>query len=361
MKKPRQSLICYSVVHPGFRIFTVFLLLAVYGCKIKVTTPEHGLVYTESGSYICESGLSCEIDVSTTDFSEEFIAEAPDDKEFLYWRKRFKGFCGGSSKPCSLSTANFSDYDSLLGVLQSNTVFYLEPVFRLKNQSAVACFNPERYATGSSMTLAYRLSPPTVGGDQLLIFENNIAEESTAPFGRVQAEHTDMCWERFDNGLKEYLNGQKECKSVDFKGVQYYDVNPSSKEVVHYGEAFGLGDLSDSISLFLPPPAQKFAMLPGDQYETDWEDRPPNGGRIHEINRITKYEGMETIYGVAGAFETCKFSQKLTEPGSLPTHIDQWYSVGSGVLVKEIRYSNYEDSPDNVRKLVYGNLNGKEL
>lgn len=361
MKNLQRSLICYSVMHLGFRVFTVSLLLAVHGCKIEVTTPELGLVYTESGSYICESGLSCEIDVSTTDFSEIFIADAPDDKIFSYWRKRSKGLCGGSSKPCSLSTASFSDNDSLLGVLQSDTVFYLEPVFRLKDQSAVACFNPERYATGSSMTLAYWLTPSTVGGDQLKIYENNIAEESTAPFGRVQAEHIDMCWERFDNGPEEYLNGQKECKSVEFRGVQYYDVNPSSKEVVHYGEAFGLGDLSDSISQNIPPPAQKFAMLPGDQYETDWEDRPPNGGRIHEINGVTKYEGMETIYSVAGAFETCKFSQILTGSSGIPIHIDQWFSVGSGVLVKEIRYSSYEDSPDDVRELVYGNLNGEEL
>jgi uncharacterized repeat protein (TIGR01451 family) len=123
-----------------------FLLLA--GCKIKITVPEGGYVTTESGSYSCQSGQICTINVYDIYFDETFIAVpkgcygsgfpfigpgvVPDcytGYEFTGWKRYNKRLCGGSNKPCHLYTSSFIDNEILMSILESDKVFYLQPIF----------------------------------------------------------------------------------------------------------------------------------------------------------------------------------------------------------------------------------------
>ncbi|MEM9396314.1 MAG: YHYH protein [Pseudomonadota bacterium] len=109
------------------RLTASVLLLA--GCKIQVIAPQGGSVTTESGNYLCEAGNSCQIEVTDTLFSETFTVVANDGYEFVGWRSRDKGLCGGSTEACTLFTSGFAGNEALLAFLASDEVFYLEAVF----------------------------------------------------------------------------------------------------------------------------------------------------------------------------------------------------------------------------------------
>lgn len=111
----------------GVGVGVVFLLLA--GCKIEISVPKGGDITTVSGSYGCVSGQRCTIDVSDVYFDENFVAAPDTGYIFLGWKPKNKSFCGGSNKPCRLTTTAFSEFDWLMALLESDEVFYLEPVF----------------------------------------------------------------------------------------------------------------------------------------------------------------------------------------------------------------------------------------
>lgn len=98
------------------------------GCKIEIAVPEGGHVETESGAYSCESGKICSIDVVDVFFKETFVALPDDGYTFIQWRNRYRGFCGGGDDPCYLSTDSFPN-TPFEQFLESDEVFYLEPVF----------------------------------------------------------------------------------------------------------------------------------------------------------------------------------------------------------------------------------------
>lgn len=112
------------------RILPAIAVVLLTGCKIVIQVPEGGSVVSESGAYECQSGQECEIGVYDVFFDETFFAQAAPGYEFLVWRKAPSRFCGGETEPCHLSTAGFPGHDNLLAFLESDTSFYLEPVFR---------------------------------------------------------------------------------------------------------------------------------------------------------------------------------------------------------------------------------------
>jgi len=112
--------------------FFLGLSLVVMGCKIEVNPTDHGRVKTESGAHLCRAGETCVIDVVDASFAESFKAIPKKNYKFTAWRTRPGSFCGGSSKPCYLSTAGFTD-PALVDVLESDSVYYLEPVFGKPN------------------------------------------------------------------------------------------------------------------------------------------------------------------------------------------------------------------------------------
>jgi N-acetylneuraminic acid mutarotase len=102
------------------------------GCKVEITVPEGGRVGTISGAYACESGETCTIDVVDVFFDETFQAKPAPGYTFAAWRQKGRAFCGGRNRPCRLSTTGFPG-TKLMPFLESDDVFYLEPVFGRPN------------------------------------------------------------------------------------------------------------------------------------------------------------------------------------------------------------------------------------
>jgi FG-GAP repeat len=107
----------------------VMIVALIVGCKVEITVPQHGTVVTESGDYSCKANQTCVIDVVDSYFDQLFVAKPDEGFEFSHWKNRNSGLCGGLIKPCHLATLGFEDNPSLLEILESNRVFYLEPAF----------------------------------------------------------------------------------------------------------------------------------------------------------------------------------------------------------------------------------------
>lgn len=107
----------------------VFLFSAIAGCKILITVPKGGSVATQSETISCDAEQECSVDVVDVFFDETFQAIPAEGHVFVHWRKRHRGFCGGSKEVCRLFTSGFEGNDSLEQILASEEVFYLEPVF----------------------------------------------------------------------------------------------------------------------------------------------------------------------------------------------------------------------------------------
>lgn len=111
-------------------LHVVFLALLLSGCKIFINVPANGSVTTESGSYSCEAGKTCDVDVVDLFFKEEFIAVADSGYVFIAWEKADRHFCGGSRENCQLETSAFEGNEVLMGFLaKQDEIFYLSPIF----------------------------------------------------------------------------------------------------------------------------------------------------------------------------------------------------------------------------------------
>jgi hypothetical protein len=115
---------------PITRLFT-FAFLAVFltACRIDTTVPVGGKVVNESGQDYCLQGESCTTEVSDTSYEEVFTAVPDNGYAFSHWREQEGGFCGGRITPCELSTVAFEGNTGLMAVLESDRIFYLDPVF----------------------------------------------------------------------------------------------------------------------------------------------------------------------------------------------------------------------------------------
>ncbi|MEO0438107.1 MAG: imelysin family protein [Pseudomonadota bacterium] len=100
------------------------------GCKIQVIVPEGGSVTTVSGNIECAAGNTCEVDVSNDEFDETFQAVAAEGFEFVGWKTRDRGLCGGSSDDCNLPTTGFTGNEILEAFLADDDEdFFLEAEF----------------------------------------------------------------------------------------------------------------------------------------------------------------------------------------------------------------------------------------
>lgn len=103
------------------------ILLAA--CKVELVVPEQGRVASASGTYDCEAGQSCSVDVLDQYFEDTFTALPQEDYIFSGWKTGFNRLCGGSVEACALSTTGFGDFEVLMDILASDATFYLEPTF----------------------------------------------------------------------------------------------------------------------------------------------------------------------------------------------------------------------------------------
>lgn len=109
-------------------VLLCFFLLALAGCKIKITVPEGATVMTLSGRFQCTGGEMCVIDVVDTMFDETFTVVPPDGLAFAGWRKDDRFLCGGSTDDCRLFTTTFPG-TPLVAFLETDEEFFLEPTF----------------------------------------------------------------------------------------------------------------------------------------------------------------------------------------------------------------------------------------
>ena len=104
-------------------------ILALSACKIVISVPDGGRIDSESGAHNCASGKICEIDVLDVFFEETFVATPREGQQFLGWKKQDKGLCGGKTTACELASAPLKGNDFLETLLESEELFYLDPVF----------------------------------------------------------------------------------------------------------------------------------------------------------------------------------------------------------------------------------------
>ena len=90
--------------------------------------PPGGQVASQSGTYTCETGETCIIEVQDAFFDETFVANPDPGFEFIQWRIKDKSLCGGQQSPCKLSTLEFPGTPATQ-ILESDEVFFLHPVF----------------------------------------------------------------------------------------------------------------------------------------------------------------------------------------------------------------------------------------
>ena len=170
-----------------YRFLIILLALGVMtGCKVKITVLEGGRVVTQSGAYSCATGKVCVIPVTDTFFHETFVGKPAAGYRFVKWKKRQGGFCGGYAKPCPLSTRLFGPFEALMAILESNTVFHLQPVFEKISSGgagglgAEVCFNEDLAVQGTRVITRYGSQPAgnildfdqRVGGTDTFIGKN---------------------------------------------------------------------------------------------------------------------------------------------------------------------------------------------
>lgn len=117
-RSPRFSSICRVVLLAG--------LLA--SCKLTVIVPEGGRVVDADG-FVCNSGETCEIEISDATFDAVFTAEPAPGFDFARWRLADRRLCGNKSTPCAVSNTLAAGDQTLLGLIAGDLELFLEPVF----------------------------------------------------------------------------------------------------------------------------------------------------------------------------------------------------------------------------------------
>ncbi|QFU76660.1 hypothetical protein EY643_13915 [Halioglobus maricola] len=100
-------------------------LLLLSGCKILIQVPPGARVVSDNVE--CTAGAICEVDVTTTSFSEAFTVEPEPGYQFAGWRKAGRHLCGGSTAACAIDTSGFVGQPALLAFLDNDEIFYLAP------------------------------------------------------------------------------------------------------------------------------------------------------------------------------------------------------------------------------------------
>ena len=138
-------------------LFVTVLLFTLTGCPFYLHAPPGGSIVSQSGTYSCAAGKTCEIPITNTNFNELFIADPAPGYIFLHWKKRNRGICAYKSGPCRITSGPFEGQPKLLRLLDTNQALNLEAVFsptspddgEILKQNASACYNEELLSQGT--------------------------------------------------------------------------------------------------------------------------------------------------------------------------------------------------------------------
>lgn len=123
------------------RILVLLLCsLTIAACKVQVVVPENGYIRAETTAQDCPALSTCPVDVVDLFFDENYIAIPNEGYYFSGWKTRDNNLCGGSREPCHLYTSDFSGNDVLMAFLESDEVFYLEPIFKKASDSSCSFY-----------------------------------------------------------------------------------------------------------------------------------------------------------------------------------------------------------------------------
>jgi len=162
---------CLALIGGSILIFT--------GCKVKITVPAGGKVISKSGAYECRSGQECVVDIYDLFFDEEFFGEPAPGYSFIKWRKVNRGLCGNTETPCRIVSAWAEIHENFMAVLQSDEVFYLEPIFAEPNTWSQLGEDIEDEANGHKFGADISLS---AGGKRLAV----VVRDNESNYGHVR-------------------------------------------------------------------------------------------------------------------------------------------------------------------------------
>ena len=105
------------------------------GCKLRLVVNSDALV--KGTTNWCLPMQLCVYQVSDTTLEEFYVGEGVSDELlFTHWQGGERRLCPNSPSPCHLSTAGFDQDPRLQAILDSDQVFFLEPVIqRIQNSN----------------------------------------------------------------------------------------------------------------------------------------------------------------------------------------------------------------------------------
>ncbi len=123
-----------AVARDGKTRFILLLLIGLApllsGCKLKVYVPTgEGHVESKSGAFYCSVLSVCNIDITNDAFEETFRAVPKPGFVFAGWKDRPMGLYANSIDDAYITTAFHGESQTLLDMLASDEVYYLEPRF----------------------------------------------------------------------------------------------------------------------------------------------------------------------------------------------------------------------------------------
>ena len=367
-----------------YRLLIALLALALLaGCKVQITVPEGGMVVSQSGAYSCAAGKVCVIQVNDIFFDETFVAKLASGYRFVEWKKRKKGFCGLKSKPCRLFTTTFGGKEALMAILESDQVFYLEPVFEKISSggsggaSAGVCFNEDLAAQGTRVIVRHRSQP----GSNIVDFDQRVGGTTTFNGKNVRKMISDIT---------------STDPAATWQTTLFFTTDLAKKRSTNHGvitENFSPEPGLITVK-FIPGMLNRFDLAVDESYSQEFDvvaeievpggfpDLPGGFPELPEIpdipelpggvdiplpgeglttrstlRRKTTYRGVETIVVPAGTFQACRF-ETVNEVVSGGYEVEGleiiWLGVNSGVMIQE-------DSGDPLTVLVSGTINGQKL
>lgn len=342
--------ITFTSINPSMIFAMVLVSVITTGCKIRLSTSGDGTINSVSGNFFCPANAFCgEVNVSTTEFDETFVAQPQNGSVFIGWRARNRGFCGGNLDECRLFTSGFVGNDTLLGFLDSDEVFFLEAVFQDDAGSGVgnasSCFNPDIYSVGLSARLVLRDTEDGETVQETLDFLN----EPTTVNG-VSAVR------RVQNGSAQSLSGGG---SEGLRGVETFILE--GQRVRTLSETFEItgSEPRGGSEFYDPGRLDRFDLAAGDTFTQEYtiaETFSENGqttSRSSEALVTIRFDGIESVTVPAGTFDACRFTETFGSEQST-FQIRDWIGVGTGVPLKS-------EDDSTLSELISGSINGIDI
>ena len=128
-------------------------VIVLSSCRVLIENPApagsegrislSGVVKASNINWTCpDYARYCVFDVTDFYFDETFVAIPKEGYRFKHWKKGERRLCGGSNKPCRVSTTIFTGgwIPVVQGFLDDpNETFYIEPVFEKIGSTGGSC------------------------------------------------------------------------------------------------------------------------------------------------------------------------------------------------------------------------------